>query len=116
RVESADDGGSALAEQTLLRKLRSTSLSLSEARRVLREAGADALAVDDILQDCQRRGYLDDAVLAEALVRSGTERKGMGRAALARALAQRGIERSVIDAALAALPDDDAERALDYAR
>ncbi len=115
-AEDAGDEGSALAEQTLLRKLRSTPLSLAEARAVLRDAGADALAADDILDDCVRRGYLDDAALAELLVRAGVERKGLGRAALARALAQRGIEREVIDGALEALPNDDAERALEYAR
>lgn len=109
------------AEELLVRKLRTRSLSVSEARMVLRGFGKDADrldagAVDDILDDFLRRGYLDDAVLAGQLVASGVERKGQGRVALSRALAQRGIPREMIDAALDELPDDDAERALEYAR
>ncbi len=94
---------------------------MSEARLVLKGFGKDAdrldaSAIDDILDDFCRRGYLDDVVLAGQLVTSGVERKGQGRVALSRALAQRGIPREVIDAALDELPDDDAERALEYAR
>ncbi|KQQ69002.1 regulatory protein RecX [Microbacterium sp. Leaf320] len=109
------------AEELLVRKLRSRSLSISEARMVLKgyeQDGArlDSGAVDDVLDDFCRRGYLDDALLAGQLVTSGVERKGQGRVALSRALAQRGIPRDVVDAALDELPDDDAERALEYAR
>lgn len=109
------------AEELLVRKLRTRSLSLSEARMVLRgyEQNAerlDAGAIDDVIDDFCRRGYLDDTLLAGQLVTSGIERKGQGRVALSRALSQRGIPRDVIDAALDDVPDDDAERALDYAR
>ncbi len=109
------------AEELLVRKLRTRSLSLSEARMVLRgyEQNAerlDAGAIDDVIDDFCRRGYLDDTLLAGQLVTSGIERKGQGRVALSRALSQRGIPRDVIDAALDDVPDDDAERALEYAR
>lgn len=106
----------AAAEESLLRKLRSKSLSISEARLVLRGHGLEAGQVDDVIDDFCRRHYLDDAVLADLLVTSGVERKGQGRVALSRALSQRGLPREVIDAALDELPDDDAERALEYAR
>ena len=69
-----------------------------------------------MIDDFCRRGYLDDAALAGVLVTSGVERKGQGRVALSRALAQRGIPREVIDGALDELPDDDDERALEFAR
>ena len=125
--DSADESGvdpSKLrvdAEELLVRKLRARSLSLSEARMVLRgyeENGVrlDSGSIDDVIDDFCRRGYLDDAVLADQLVMSGIERKGQGRVALSRALSQRGIPRDVIDAALGDVPDDDAERALEYAR
>jgi regulatory protein len=106
----------ATAEEVLLRKLRTKSLSISEARLVLRGHDLDAGQIDDVLDDFCRRKYLDDAVLADLLVTSGVERKGQGRIALSRALSQRGIPREVIAAALDELPDDDSERALDYAR
>lgn len=119
--EGAENGPSAAeirvtAEESLVRKLRTRSLSVSEARLVLRGHGLATDAIEDVIDDFVRRGYLDDAVLAELLVTSGVERKGQGRVALSRALAQRGIPREVIDAALDELPDDDAERALEFAR
>lgn len=105
----------------LVRKLRSRSLSVAEARTILRgyqleEQRLDAAQVDDVLDDFCRRGYLDDATLAGLLVTSGTQRKSQGRTALARLLAQRGIPRDIVDAALDEVPDDDYERALEYAR
>lgn len=106
----------AVAEEALLRKLRSKSLSISEARLVLRGHHLDSSQIDDVIDDFCRRSYLDDAVLAELLVSSGVERKGQGRVALSRALSLRGIPRDVIDAALDELPDDDSERALEFAR
>ncbi len=106
----------ATAEESLLRKLRAKSLSISEARLVLRGHGLEAGQIDDVIDDFTRRRYLDDAVLAGLLVTSGVERKGQGRVALSRALSQRGLPRDVIDAALDELPDDDSERALEYAR
>lgn len=104
------------AEEALVRKLRARSLSVSEARQVLRGHDLDAAGIDDVIDRFCERGYLDDALLAEHLVISGVERKGQGRVALSRALAQRGIPRDVIDTALGDLPDDDAERALEFAR
>ncbi|WP_258131915.1 regulatory protein RecX [Microbacterium sp. MYb62] len=99
-----------------MRKLRTRSLSISEARQALRGHGLESGTVDDVIDDFCRRGYLDDAALAGVLVTSGVERKGQGRVALSRALAQRGIPREVIDGALDELPDDDDERALEFAR
>lgn len=104
------------AEEGLLRKLRARSLSVSEARQVLRGHGLSAVDVDEVLDDFLRRGYLDDAALAQSLVASGAERKGQGRVALSRSLAQRGIARDVIASALDELPDDDEDRALEFAR
>ncbi|WP_417508495.1 regulatory protein RecX [Microbacterium sp.] len=114
--ESDPDDVARHAEGALVRKLRARSLSVSEARQVLRGQGLDAAGIDDVIDRFCERGYLDDALLAEHLVISGIERKGQGRVALSRALAQRGVPRDVIDAALGDLPDDDAERALEFAR
>ncbi|UNK69515.1 regulatory protein RecX [Microbacterium sp. H1-D42] len=104
------------AEEALVRKLRAKALSVSEARAVLRENDLDRDAIEDVIDDFSSRGYIDDRTLASLLVTSGVERKGQGRVALARSLSQRGLSREIIDDALAELPDDDAERALEYAR
>lgn len=104
------------AEKALLRKLRARSLSVQEARSVLVGHDLDAEGVDALLERMRDLGYLNDAALAEQLVHSGVERRGQGRQVISQTLAKRGVPRDVADAALAALPDDDLERALDFAR
>lgn len=105
-----------IAERNLTRKLRTRQLSVKEARAVVAERDLDATMIDAVLRAFIRRGYLDDRTLADQLVRSAVERKGQGRRVIAQSLAKRGIPRDVVDAALAELPDDDAERALEFAR
>lgn len=105
-----------IAERNLTRKLGARSLSVREARGVVAERDLSRDAIDALLAEFLRRGYLDDAALAEQLVRAGVERKGQGRQVLAQTLAKRGIPRDVADTAIAGLPDDDAERALAFAR
>ncbi|NYE20773.1 regulatory protein RecX [Microbacterium immunditiarum] len=112
--DRAADAG--LAEKALLKKLRTRSLSESEARGVLVGHGLDDAAAEDVLASMREYGYLDDAALAEQLIHAGVDRKGQGRRVIAQTLAKRGIPREIADAALAALPDDDLERALEFAR
>lgn len=104
------------AERVLLKRLRTRSLSVREARAVVAQHDLDGETVDAVIRGFVRHGYLDDAALAEQLVHSGLDRKGQGRQVIAQTLAKRGISREVADAALAELPDDDADRALDFAR
>lgn len=120
-VEDLDDdeGRTAVreaAETALLKKLRSRSLSVREARGVLVGHELHEHEIDAIVDGFLSHGYLDDARLAEQLVHIATDRKAQGRQAVAQTLAARGVPRDVIDAALAELPDDDAERALAFAR
>ena len=116
--EDGDDveGSSADAEETLTRRLRRSALSEREARTFLAQRGIDAAIVEATVERFTSRGWIDDAVLAEQLLYAGTSRKGQGRRAIAQTLSARGIARDVADAALATLPDDDDERALEYAR
>lgn len=104
------------AERALLRRLRTRQLSITEARSFLVEKHLDRGDADALVEEFVRRGYLDDAMLAEQLIHAATDRKGQGRRAIAQALSARGIPRDVADAALAQLPDDDADRALEFAR
>lgn len=123
-VDSADDesGGDdgeevrAAAVAVLVRKLSAKQLSVSEARDVLRAQGLTGSDAGDVLDDFEERGYLNDLALAEMLVTSGAERRGQGRVAIGRTLGQRGIPRHIADEALGVLEDDDAERALEFAR
>lgn len=116
-VDGDLDDAAERAEALLLRKLRSRSLSLAEARTVIRGVdGADETVVEDLVARFVDLGYLDDAAFAEQLAMSAVERRGDGRRAVAETLRKRGIPREVAEAALAELPDDDAERALEFAR
>lgn len=104
----------------LVKKLRSKPLSEREARRFLSTpADDDALSdelVEAAVEEAQRLGYLDDAKLAEQLVHRARNRKVQGRSAIAQELSTRGIDRAQIDAALEEMPDDEAERAREFAR
>lgn len=104
------------ASEFLVRRLRARQLTSSEARTALLEHGLSAEDRDLIVDEFEQRGYLDDALLAALLVTSGVQRRGQGRVAIARTLNQRGIPREIADEALSVLEDDDAERALEYAR
>ncbi len=115
-ADARDSADVEQAEKALLRKLRTRSLSVKEARAVAAERDLDEEAILSLLDEFLRRGYLDDAALAEQLVYSATTRKGQGRQAVAQTLAKRGIPRDVADAAIADMPDDEAERALEFAR
>lgn len=104
------------AEQLLLKRLRARQLSVEEARSLLMERELDADEAEEIVGDFERRGYLDDARLAEQLVHGALSRKAQGARAIAQALTARGISREAVDAVMADLPDDEAERALEFAR
>lgn len=115
-LEESEAEMRAAAEKALLKKLRSRSLSEREARTVLKEHALADGTVDAIIDSFLRHGYLDDLRLAEQLAYIGADRKRQGRQAIAQTLTARGIPRAVADAVLADTEDDDAERALEFAR
>ncbi len=65
--------------------------------------------------ECERLlgvGLLDDFALAETLVRSMRERKGLGRSSIASELRRRKIDPSAIEHGLEQLGDDELDRAI----
>lgn len=65
--------------------------------------------------ECERLlgvALLDDAALAETLVRSMRERKGLGRSAIVAELKRRKLDASAIEGALEELGDDELDRAI----
>lgn len=116
RADSDEDSRRDLAEKALIKRLRTRSFSVAEARGMLREHDLDEASIETVIVSLTGYGYLDDAALAEQLVHVGVDRKGQGRQLIAQTLAKRGVPRDVADSALQALPDDDLERALEYAR
>ncbi len=83
---------------------------------MLAEHELDDGASDEVIADFVSNGYLDDDRLAEQLLDGALGRKAQGASAIAQTLARRGLSREVIDAALQSLPDDEEERALEFAR
>ncbi|MGI6878621.1 regulatory protein RecX [Microbacterium sp. gxy059] len=104
------------AEQRLVASLARRGLSVREAGERLRRDGCPRDEADDIIARLVEIGALDDDRLAEQLVHAAVSRKGQGRRAIAQSLAKRQVSREAIDLAIADLPDDDAERALEFAR
>jgi regulatory protein len=117
--ESVDEEAAtarAAAEGVLLKKLRARPLSVREARAVLRAQELPGDVAESVIESLLRHGYLDDLRLAEQLAYVGASRKRQGRMAIAQTLSARGIERDVIDTVLDDSDDDDAARALEFAR
>lgn len=115
--EQADSEASLdAAERMLMKKLRGRSLSVREARSALRAAEVSDEDAEGLIARFLDLGYLDDEALAEQLIDKAMSRKAQGRQAVAQTLSLRGLPRDVIDIALAALPDDESERALEFAR
>ncbi len=118
----------AQASDALVRKLSRKQLSSKEAHDFivvhLTDAEAEAPleryeaqeVADQIVLDFEQRLYLNDAGLAEVLVESLQGRKSVGRGVLVRELGMRGISREHIDAVLGDDRDEEAERALEFAR
>lgn len=104
------------AEAALIKRLRGRSLSVREAEALLAEYDIDSGEQALIIENAVASGYLDDARLAEQLVHTAVSRKLQGAQAISRTLATRGIPREQIAAALELLPDDERERALEFAR
>ncbi len=120
-LQEADDDGDASAvarraETRLARALAARGLSEREARDRLRRDGVEQNDVEEIIERLMAVGALDDRVLAEQIVYQSVTRKNHGRRAVAQTLSKRGISRDEIDIALEALPDDDYERALEFAQ
>jgi SOS response regulatory protein OraA/RecX len=91
-------------------------LSVSQMRRLLEEREFDSDEAEAEITRLVGVGLLDDARLAETLVRTLRDRKGLGRTALAAELGRRGLDPETISEALAELGGDELERAIEVAR
>jgi len=81
-----------------------------ELERALARRGHDGPTVAATLARLQQSGYLDDALVADAVAR-GAERKHQGSRRVALALRRRGVARDVVEQAARASREGDLERA-----
>ncbi len=91
--------------------------SVQEIRDLLTARELDADEIEAEVERLLGAGLLDDADLAQNLVRSLTERKKLGRSALLAELRRRKLDPIVIEEAVAELDrEDEDERCLELAR
>jgi regulatory protein len=110
--ESAQDTESAedqryRAEKVSMQSLTRRGMSRWELGTMLLARDLDEETVEFELDRLEGVGLIDDAALAETLVRTQHERKGLGRSALTAELRRRHIDPVQIDEALAQVGDDD---------
>lgn len=114
--QSRNDGEFEPINNVSLHALGRRGISTAEMSDLLLRRGFEA---DAVSAECDRLlgvGLLDDALLAEALVRTFRERKGLGRGAVAAELKRRKIDPLVIEHTLSEIDsDDDNGRALELA-
>lgn len=109
-VDSDDDEANGLdleaLEAALLRKLGRADMSVHEVRLWLRKKDAAEGDANELIDKCERLGYLNDERLAVTLTERLSDRKGKSRGAIAGELRQRGIPSVFVDAALESIEDD----------
>jgi regulatory protein len=98
---------SARAENVSMRALTRKGMSSAEMRALLKSRDLQEADVEYEVARLERVGLLNDYELAETLVRTLQDRKGLGRSAITSELRRRKIDAMAIDEALSALDGDD---------
>ncbi len=114
---SADDPEGVDPERISMKALGRRAVSRRELERMLRDAGVDEAGIARECDRLARVGLLDDAALAQTLVATLQERKGLGRTAIAAELARRMLAPAAIEYALDLVDTgDELARARELAR
>ncbi|MBX3094755.1 MAG: regulatory protein RecX [Cryobacterium sp.] len=99
------------AENIAMHALTRRGRSRRELEALLTARELDPQTIELELERLAGVGLLDDDALAEQIVRTQRERKGLGRAAIVAELKRRKLAPEAIDAALSEIGDDEQERA-----
>ena len=103
------------AEGVLRQRLRGRSLSASEARAVLAGTEVAENEIEEIIERFTELSYIDEGRLADQIVHSHHERKGLGRSGVQAEMRRRGLDQDLILEKLDEMPDDETERAIEIA-
>lgn len=115
-IAAVPDRQARRAENVSLSGLTRRNMSRWELERLLRSRELSEEAIEQQLEKLERAGLVDDAALAETLVRTQHERKGLGKQAIIAELRRRHIDQELIEIAIASLDvDDEKERAFTLA-
>jgi regulatory protein len=109
--EDADDGDDgpkrSRVTEVSLNALARKGMSSAEMTRLLASREVDPEEADEHVARLEAAGLLDDRALAENLVRSLRERKGLGRSAISAELRRRQVDEAAVIEALDAIDTDD---------
>lgn len=103
------------ADNVLANRLRGRGLSLAEAREVLEDAEIDPDIAEETLARYVSLQYIDEAALAEQILHTHLDRKGLGRRSVEMEMRRRKLDPLVIEEAMAEQPDDELSRATEVA-
>jgi len=107
---------SARPENVSMHALTRKGMSVAEMTKLLENREIDADDVSAEIERLEGVGLLDDSALAENLVRTLQERKGLGRSAISAELRRRKVDQVAIEEALESIDtDDELERAIEVA-
>lgn len=113
---SRGPAASTRAENIAMHALTRRGQSRRELEAILASRELDPDTVEAELERLESVGLIDDAALAEQIIRIARERKKLGRAAIVAELKRRKLDRDTIEGALSELDDDgDADSELDRA-
>ncbi|WP_395639610.1 regulatory protein RecX [Pseudolysinimonas sp.] len=113
---AADPAPVGAAHHVSITALSRRGLSRRETERHLRDRGFEEQEIADEVSRLERDGYLDDVALAQNLVGTLQERKGLGRSAIAAELTRRLLAPAAIEYALDLIDSgDELSRARDVA-
>jgi SOS response regulatory protein OraA/RecX len=103
------------ADNVLANRLRGRGLSLAEAREVLEGADIDPDIAEETLARYVSLQYIDESALAEQILHTHLDRKGLGRRSVEMEMRRRKLDPLVIEEAMAEQPDDELARATEVA-
>lgn len=90
-----------------LRLLTTRPRSSDEIRRALQQRQIPDEVIEAALERLNQQGYVDDAAFVRFWIENRTQFKPLGVRALRYELRQKGVPNSIVDEALAELPDDE---------
>ena len=103
-------------ENVSMHALTRRGMSIAEMTRLLEAREIDPDDVEAEIERLEGVGLLDDQALADTLVRTLQDRKGLGRSAISAELRRRKVDQGAIDEALDSIDsDDELARAIEVA-
>lgn len=116
RPDVPADSGRKRPENVAMHALTRRGMSVAEMTKLLEAREIEPDEVEAEIARLSGVGLLDDAALAENLVRTLHERKGLGRSAISAELRRRQVDQASIDEALESIDtDDELQRAIEVA-